>query len=141
MTLRILGGKFGGRNIKTVRTEKTRPTTSLVRKAVFDILQSSICDATFLDLFAGSGAMGIEAMSRGAKSCTFIDSQKEAIRCIEANVKQLGMTGCTVVQADVIAALEKLRGSFDIIYADPPYHNRALYLQLIHKLDDGAVLK
>ena len=89
MTLRVLGGKFRGRLLQSPRGSQTRPTTSMLRKAVFDILQNSIEDFRFLDLFAGSGAMGIEALSRGAKHATFVESHKDALRCINANLATL----------------------------------------------------
>jgi 16S rRNA (guanine(966)-N(2))-methyltransferase RsmD len=145
MTLKILAGKFGGRLIKTVKTQKTRPTTSLIRKAVFDILQPFICDSVFLDLCAGSGAIGIEALSRGAREVIFVDSEREAVQCIHTNLKLLDIEKqAKVMQSDARAALEKLKKvgmQFDIIYVDPPYESRELYLDLIHSFDRGGLLK
>lgn len=142
MTLKILGGKFGGRLLKTVKTEKTRPTTSLIRKAVFDILQPLIQDALFLDLFAGSGAIGIEALSRGAKLAVFVDSERQAIECIQGNLKLLDISqSAKVIHSDALKAVEKLGQEFDIIYVDPPYHKRELYVALIHRFDQGGLLK
>lgn len=124
MTLRIIGGTFKGRLIKTPKGQHTRPTSSILRKAVFDICQRQISDAKFLDLFAGSGAMGIEAISRGASHATFIDEDKNAHLCIQENIRLLNISGlCEVIKGDAISILKKLekRDSFDIIYIDPPY--------------------
>lgn len=145
MTLKILGGEYGGRLLKAPRGEQTRPTTSMVRKAVFDILQPAIQDAVFLDLFSGSGAMGIEALSRGAKQAIFIDAHREAIHCLKENLSLLKIKAHAVVlHQDVFKALTKLQEmkiSCDIIYADPPYHRSKLYLELLACLDHGELLK
>lgn len=144
MSLRILGGKFGGRLLQAPRTSHTRPTTSMLRKAVFDILQTVIDDAAFLDLFAGSGAIGIEALSRGAKHATFVENQRDALRCIRHNLSTLQLESqSTFYPFDVFEALKKLekRGqTFDIIYADPPYHKASLYLELLSCFDSSPLL-
>ena len=145
MTLKILGGKFGSRLIKTVKTQKTRPTTSLMRKALFDMLQPIIYDAIFLDLCAGSGAIGIEALSRGAKEVVFVDKAREAVQCIQSNLKLLDIEERgKVMQSDALAALERLGRmgvKFDVIYVDPPYHERELYLELMRCFDREDLLK
>ena len=91
MTLRIIGGKFKGRLIKTPKGEKTRPTSAILRKAVFDICQNQITDARFLDLFAGSGAMGLEALSRGASHATFVERDKHSVSCLKENLALLNL--------------------------------------------------
>src|SRR5690349_14081953 len=91
MTLRIIGGTLRGRRLLSPKSSLTRPTTAIVRKSVFDICQEIIVDAEFLDLFAGSGAMGIEALSRGAKHVTFVDSNAQAIQCVEHNLRLFKM--------------------------------------------------
>lgn len=125
MTLRIIGGEFRNRLLKAPKGLKTRPTLAILRKAVFDMLQSSIQDARFLDLFAGSGLMGLEALSRGAAHTTFIDSDRTAIRCIEENIQLLGLQDrAATFLLDASAALRhcvKKKLIFDIIYIDPPY--------------------
>ncbi len=141
MTLKILGGEFRGRLLKAPKGDQTRPTKSLLRKAVFDILKPNIQEAVFLDLFAGSGAMGIEALSRGAKRAIFIDSHPQSIRCIQANLTLLNLTA-TVIQSDVMKALQKRRDlESDIIYVDPPYHRASVYLELIEWIDQHALLR
>lgn len=122
MSLRIIGGKWKGRILHSVPTSKTRPTQSIVREALFNICQHAIQEATFLDCFAGSGAIGLEALSRGAKSVTFIESKKEALTTIHKNCELLGVKEKAMIfsiKAEI--ALQKLKTSFDIIYLDPPY--------------------
>jgi 16S rRNA (guanine966-N2)-methyltransferase len=144
MTLKILGGEFGGRLLKAPKGTQTRPTTSLVRKAVFDILQPQIQGAVFLDLFSGSGAMGIEALSRGAKKAIFVDSHPEAMRALRDNLSLLKVeTRAQVIQKDAFKALTKLQEMHticDIIYADPPYEKAKLYIELLKFFDTSSLL-
>lgn len=122
MSLRIIGGTFRNRPIKSPKGDRTRPTSALMRKALFDICQPFIEGASFLDLFAGSGAMGIEAISRGAAHATFVDKDKHALDCILSNLKALQIeSACTVIAGAVPAALKRLKKPFDIVYIDPPY--------------------
>jgi 16S rRNA (guanine966-N2)-methyltransferase len=125
MTLRIIGGEFKNRLLKAPKSLKTRPTLAVLRKAVFDMLQFTIADARFLDLFAGSGLMGIEALSRGASHAVFIDNDRTAVRCIEENLKLLGLQDrADVYLLEANAALTKCvkkKSVFDVIYIDPPY--------------------
>lgn len=145
MTLKILGGEFGGRLLKAPKGTQTRPTTSMLRKAVFDILQPQIQGAVFLDLFSGSGAMGIEALSRGAKEAVFVDSHREAIHTLRENLALLKIEAkAHVIQNDVFKALKKLQEMnlfCDIIYADPPYDRSKLYQEILTFFDRGALLK
>lgn len=121
--MRIAGGTLKGRELKSPKGGKTRPTSSKVRESLFNILQNEIEGATFLDLFAGSGSMGIEALSRGAEAATFIEKEKMAATVLRENLKNLGLEA-RLIQADVFAAVPRLvkKGdTFTIIYADPPY--------------------
>lgn len=117
MTLRIIAGKYKGRLLKTPKGPKTRPTLAKLREAVFNICQHEISGARFLDLFAGSGAMGIEALSRGASHATFVENDRQALRCIAENIKTLQLES----QTTVVRSLKTLTSSFDIVYLDPPY--------------------
>ncbi|HEY2810189.1 MAG TPA: 16S rRNA (guanine(966)-N(2))-methyltransferase RsmD [Rhabdochlamydiaceae bacterium] len=123
--MKIIGGKYRNRLLKAPKGVKTRPTLAILRKAVFDMLQPVIVDAHFLDLFAGSGLMGLEALSRGAAKATFIDSDRAAVRCIEENVKLLSLKQqANIYCCDALSALQisaKKHIAFDIIYIDPPY--------------------
>ncbi len=125
MSLKIIGGLFKNRTLKTPKTDKTRPTLAIMRKAVFDIVQSQVEEAAFLDLYAGSGAMGIEALSRGAAHATFVESERHAFGCIEQNCRLLDVQDkCTLMSYDTLLALKKIgkQGrTFDLVYADPPY--------------------
>ncbi len=125
MSLRIIGGTFRNRPLKTPKGPQTRPSLAVVRKAVFDILQQEVVDTEFLDLFAGAGAMGLEAISRGAKHATFIDKDRYAVRCINENIKSFSLENqCDLFAADVFIALEKFSRAgrkFDLVYIDPPY--------------------
>ncbi|MDF2577083.1 MAG: hypothetical protein K0S74_567 [Chlamydiales bacterium] len=124
--MRISTGKFRFRDLFVPKNEDvTRPTSNRLRQALFNICQYHIEGARFLDLFAGSGAMGFEALSRGAATATFIDNSKEAFHCIQRNIDLLGVKQeTTVLLGDAAAMLKRLgkqKHLFDIIYIDPPY--------------------
>lgn len=125
MSLRIIGGAFKGRSLKTPKVSTTRPTQGMLREAVFNICQNVIEGARFLDLFAGSGAMGIEAISRGAGQATFVEQNRQAIACIKENIAAFEIEGQTqIIALDAVRALHSLakQGSkFDLVYVDPPY--------------------
>lgn len=118
--MRILAGKYKNRPIASPKGSKTRPTSSKLRGSLFNILQHQMEGAHFLDLFAGSGAVGLEALSRGAKSATFIEKDPSAIRSIKENLKALEEEA-TVLKCDLLRNLPKHLGPFDIIFLDPPY--------------------
>ncbi len=122
MSLRIIGGTFRNRPIKSPKGDQTRPTSALLRKALFDICQSIIEGASFLDLFAGSGAIGIEALSRGASHATFVDKDRHALDCILKNLKELEIESkSTVIAGAVPMVFKRFKQPFDIVYIDPPY--------------------
>ncbi len=121
MTLRIVAGKFKGRVLQTPKGSKTRPTQEALRESVFNICQATIVGATVLDLFAGSGAMGFEALSRDAAHVTFVEKDKQAIACIRKNIELLDVVETTtLLNQDALIAMKRLK-SFDLIYVDPPY--------------------
>jgi 16S rRNA (guanine966-N2)-methyltransferase len=123
--MNIISGTYKNRKIRVPKGSETRPTSSRLRETLFNICQGYVEDTDFLDLFAGSGAVGLEALSRGAKNAIFVDSSTESIRCIKDNVALLGVEKASeIFHADVFKALEMLKRhkkQFDIIYADPPY--------------------
>lgn len=123
--MHIISGNYKNRILKTPKGESTRPTSSRLRESVFNICQSYIEGAEFLDLFAGSGAMGFEALSRGAKSVFFVEKSRDAVRCIEQNKDILKVSPQVECRCgDVFSWIERLDKAgrkFDIIYADPPY--------------------
>jgi 16S rRNA (guanine(966)-N(2))-methyltransferase RsmD len=122
MTLRIIAGAFKGHLLKTPKGPSTRPTQGMLREAVFNICQNQIQGARFLDLFAGSGAMGFEALSRGASHVTLVENHRQAILCIQENIAALGVASrTTLLPLAAAAALKKLSSPFNLIYIDPPY--------------------
>lgn len=118
--MRIIAGKAGRLAIR-VPAAVARPTTDFVRQAVFSILGSRVEGARVLDLFAGSGALGLEALSRGAASCCFVDSHRQAVAVIGENLAKSRLEGGRVVRAEVAAFLRRDAGSYDLVFADPPY--------------------
>ena len=121
--MRIITGSARGIAIKVPRSE-LRPTTDRVREAIFSMLGDLVPGARVLDLFAGSGALGLEALSRGADSCVFVEQHRVACACIEGNMKTARLQNGRVMRADAFATIEKLSadgGTFDLILADPPY--------------------
>jgi 16S rRNA (guanine966-N2)-methyltransferase len=118
--MRIIAGAAGRLAIK-VPSAVARPTTDFVRQAMFSILGERVADARVLDLFAGSGAIGLEALSRGAASCVFVDDHRQATAVIAENLARAKLPGARVVRADAGAFLRRDDGSYDLIFADPPY--------------------
>jgi 16S rRNA (guanine966-N2)-methyltransferase len=119
--LRIIGGAWRGRRIRFAPTEGLRPSPDRVRETLFNWLRTEVIGSRCLDLFAGSGALGIEALSRGAAATVFVDRDPTAVRTLAANLALLGATTGEVLRAD---ALQFLRGpvrSFDIVFLDPPF--------------------
>jgi 16S rRNA (guanine966-N2)-methyltransferase len=120
--MRVVAGRLGGRRIEAPPGGGTRPTTDKVRQAVFNALGSLgvVQDALVADLYAGSGAMGIEALSRGAVRCTFVERDREALAALRANLTHLGLGDVSrVVAGDALAAAAGL--DVDLVFADPPY--------------------
>jgi 16S rRNA (guanine966-N2)-methyltransferase len=121
--MRVTGGIYKGRKLKTAPGLTTRPTTDKIRQAIFNILMNDIEETDVLDLFAGSGALGIEAISRGARSVLFVESGRQPILFIKDNLKSLDLK-CEILETDYINAcrrLQKNENRFDLIFADPPY--------------------
>jgi 16S rRNA (guanine966-N2)-methyltransferase len=121
----VVAGSAGGLKLDVPKTD-LRPTMDLVRGAIFSSLGEFIIGAQVLDLFAGTGALGIEALSRGAASATFVESDRQAVATIEKNFARTRLSG-TVHALDIFSYLDRLAGTaaFDVIFADPPYAKRA----------------
>jgi len=117
--VRIIAGTHRGRRIAAPKGRDTRPTSDRVRENAFNLI-GPVDDADVLDLFAGSGAMGLEALSRGAARATFVETDRDAARVINANLDKLGLHG-TVLQLDVVRALQQERLHYDLVLCDPPY--------------------
>jgi 16S rRNA (guanine(966)-N(2))-methyltransferase RsmD len=121
--VRVIAGSFGGRTLKAPPGAATRPTSDRVREALFSILGARVPDATVLDLFAGSGALGIESLSRGARSATFVDDANQAIRAVQANLQALRITA-EVHRQDALRFLGAASAGgaqYDLLFLDPPY--------------------
>jgi 16S rRNA (guanine(966)-N(2))-methyltransferase RsmD len=122
--MRILTGKLKGRPLKMSKPG-LRPTQDKTRKAIFDILGEAVAGAQFLELFAGSGAVGIEALSCGAGMVWFVENDREAISALRDNLSGLGISNYEVIPKDVFSVIEQMAGQkrkFDIIFLDPPYY-------------------
>ena len=121
--LRIIAGEFKGRRLKTPTGRSVRPTSDRVREAWFSILQTEVPGARVLDLYAGSGALGLEALSRGAHSVDFVEKHSASLAAIRANVEALNVSDrVTIHRGDAMRFAERLQpGQYDLAFADPPY--------------------
>ncbi len=122
--MRVVGGKWGGRALRAPRGTSVRPTSDKVREAIFGILGERVEGATVLDLFAGTGAMAIEALSRGAAGAVLVEPSAIAFAALKSNLASLGATGPTCVPADYRKALRRLAAGgmrFTLVFLDPPY--------------------
>lgn len=147
----IVAGRYRGRPILSPKGDQTRPTSSRTRETVFNICQNYIEGASFLDVFSGSGAMGLEALSRGAQKVVFIDSHPNAIDCLKRNINQLQVQSFSgILKGDVFAMLkilEKEKACFDVVYADPPYSTKIpgtqsnYSTQIIRWMDEHSLIK
>jgi 16S rRNA (guanine966-N2)-methyltransferase len=121
--LRVVAGAFKGRRLAAPRGTRTRPTADRVREALFSML-GDVGGARVLDLYAGSGALGIEALSRGADSAVFVERDARALAAIERNLASVGAEA-SVVRQDVLRFLGRADGAFDLVFCDPPYDSAA----------------
>jgi 16S rRNA (guanine(966)-N(2))-methyltransferase RsmD len=141
--VRVIAGSAKGRRLATLRTLALRPTPDRVREALFNILGAQIDGAAVLDLFAGSGAIGLEALSRGARLAVFVESHEPACRLIGKNLQRCGLYEQGVVWCrDALSALLALKmpgRAFDVIFLDPPYQT-SLLEEALHQLGDGRRL-
>lgn len=128
--MRVIAGTARRLLLKTVEGREVRPTTDRIKETLFNMLQDRVQGCVFLDLFAGSGAIGIEALSRGAKKAFFVDQERRAIACIEENLNHTRLgERAKILRMDALLALERLEKTeeeaFDIVFIDPPYESRA----------------
>lgn len=142
--MRIIAGRLGGRTIASPDGRRTHPMSERVRNAMFNSLADRVQDAYVLDAFAGTGAVGIESISRGAKFTTFIERDRAAQIVLTKNIENLGLTDETkIIKASVAAWTETYDGpKFDLIFADPPYHDPqfSTVQRLIGLLKPGALM-
>ncbi len=143
--MHIIGGQFRKQKLQSPKGEQTRPTKNILRETFFNICMPYIEDAIFVDLFAGSGAMGLEALSRGAKHSYFIEAHKNACIAIEKNIQILKVEkNATLIRGDVFQKLKTINCMCDIIFADPPYakkDQKSYAIMLLNFLSQHALLK
>ena len=142
--MRIITGSKRGKKLITLEGEQVRPTTDRVKESLFNILQFQLEGRRFLDLFAGSGQIGLEALSRGAALAVFVDASKDSIRVVEKNVQSTGLGDKSkVITADFQSYLRGCRERFDIAFLDPPYRmgllEKALPL-VAERMNPGGVI-
>ncbi|HMG34387.1 MAG TPA: 16S rRNA (guanine(966)-N(2))-methyltransferase RsmD [Blastocatellia bacterium] len=145
--MRIIAGIYRGRRLKTVAGPDVRPTSDRLRETLFNILSPLVPGSVFLDLCAGSGAVGIEALSRGANAATFIERSPKACRVIQENLRSIGLStednvSAALIQAEATRALRRLidqRQNFDLVFFDPPYES-GLYESIMRQLGTGRLL-
>lgn len=145
--MRIIAGHAKGKNLKTPAGDRTRPTSDRVKEAMFSIIQFDIPGSMVLDLFGGTGQLGIEAISRGACGAVFVDQSDSACKLIRENLKIADMLSqASVVRSDYLAYLQKCSQKFNIIFLDPPYAEEFLEnsLKMITEIDilqsDGIII-
>ena len=143
--MRIIAGTFRSRHLKSLKGLTLRPTSDMMRETLFNILGPRVEGSRFLDLFAGTGAIGIEAISRGAAHVTFVEKHPATVRLLRENLAALEIvSGVQVISADVIATITKLSNGpsmqFDFIFLDPPYAEENKYRDGLHALQESALL-
>ena len=142
--MRVITGTAKGRRLKTLPGLDVRPTIEGVKEAIFSIVQFEVEDAVVLDLFAGSGQLGIEALSRGAKKVVFVDNSAESIKIIKDNLKHTGLEANAVVcNMANNAFLRSTREKFDIAILDPPYNHKLIHKsmpQLVEKMSESGII-
>ncbi len=132
--MRVIAGSARGRRLRGPSGDQTRPMMDRVKEALFSSLGDRVVDARVLDLYAGSGALGIESLSRGAESATFVEQSRGALDALRSNLSTLGFEG-TVLASDVAAFLARAEPSFELVFVDPPYR---LSLALVGEVMEGA---
>lgn len=136
--MRVISGKYKGKKLDGFDIDGTRPTMDRVKESLFGIIQDYLEDSTCLDLFAGSGALGIEALSNGSKLCYFVDKNPIVIKILEKNLSNID--NYKLIKKDYIEALKTLDTKFDIIFLDPPY-NLELITPAIKLIIENNLLK
>ena len=145
--MRVIAGKARRIQLKTIEGLSTRPTTDRIKETLFNIINFDLADSTFLDLYAGSGAIGIEALSRGAKKSVFVENNKKAVQCIKDNLVATKLDEqANVITGNVLDALPDLKGeTFDFVFMDAPYNHgyeKDVLIKLIELelIDDNSMI-
>jgi 16S rRNA (guanine966-N2)-methyltransferase len=141
--MRVIAGKFRSRPLQGPGALRLRPTSDRLRETLFNVLGPSLEDSLFVDLFAGTGAVGIEAISRGARETIFVESNPKAARLIRHNLKSLDIFAAELIEAPAIRGLEKMAARHllaDFIFLDPPYEKTAEYEQVLAFLNASHLI-
>lgn len=143
--MRVISGIAKGKRLKAPTGLNTRPITDMIKEALFNVLGSRVMGARFLDLFAGSGSVGIEALSRGAHKVIFVDYSNEAVKIVKENIDNCKFSdGYQILRNDVFKALgllERQNARFDLIYVDPPFTNEKIFNEVMVAIDAIDILE
>ena len=141
--MRVISGKYKGKNLIGFDIDGTRPTMDRVKESLFAMINSHLKESIILDLFAGTGSLGIECLSRGASSAIFVDVSKESINIVKSNIKKARVENeSTILNLDFKNAIERLKvqnKKFDIIFMDPPYYKN-MFIDALSSIDDANLL-
>lgn len=137
--MRVISGEYRGRRLACPKSDAVRPTTDKVKEAMFGAIQFEIPNAIVLDAFAGSGSLGIEALSRGAAHVDFVEKNSGCLRTLSSNLKQLNASNCDIFKGDILKVMPSLK-KYDIVFLDPPY-DAELYLPMLSKAHEYEILK
>ncbi len=142
--MRVISGKARGLKLNSPKNDDTRPTTDRVKESLFNMINSYMMDSDILDLFAGTGSLGIECLSRGSRECVFVDSSKDSIAVIKSNIKKARVESESIVlNTDFKSAMSSLglkNKKFDVIFMDPPYYKN-MFEDALKGVDDKSLLK
>ena len=143
--MRVISGRAKGKRLKAPSGMDTRPITDMIKEALFNVLGANVVNAKFLDLFAGSGSVGIEALSRDAQTVVFVDYSQDAIKTIKDNLNHCSLLyGYEIYKNDVVAAVKRLKKRqllFDFIYVDPPFTQENIFPKIMTVLDEAHILE
>ena len=140
--MRVIGGEFRSRRLKSLRGQATRPTSDKLRETLFDVLGPAVAGSVWYDCFAGSGAVGLEALSRGAASVVFIERGAAAVRVLRQNIDALGLgSRCSVLEQAVTMALKRATRAADFFFLDPPYDASIEYRRALDWLGQSTLLR
>jgi len=143
MMVRVIAGEFKSRKLRTIDGQATRPTSDRLKETLFNLVQSRIRGSVFLDCFAGSGSIGIEALSRGAGFVVFVEESPRAVKVIRENLASLGedrIARCQILSRKAETSLKSLERKFDIVFIDPPYADADQYPRVFEQLQNCELL-
>ena len=142
--MRVISGKLRGLKLNTPKNDDVRPTTDRVKESLFNIINSYIMESDVLDLFAGTGSLGIECLSRGANKCVFVDLSKDSLQVVKSNIKKARLEEDSIVinlgYKEAITKLSLQNNKFDLIFMDPPYY-KDMFVDALSKIQESSILK